>query len=106
MGKRHESIGIKQTIRHEWMQKTTNLLLAGLDAKSIRKELHEFLANRKGSGSTEERGATSRTQVVNILMKIWVTPDKDLVQLRDATLQIQKDHLEIFDKTFHQLRMH
>lgn len=92
MGKRHESIGIKQTIRYEWVQKATNLLLAGLDAKSIRKELHEFLADRKGSGSTEERGSTSRTQVVNILMKIWVTPDKDLAQLRDSALQALKDN--------------
>lgn len=42
MGKRHETIGIKQAIRFEWMQKTANLLLAGLDAKVIRQELHEF----------------------------------------------------------------
>ena len=48
MGKRHEAIGIKQAIRFEWMQKAANLLLAGLDAKTIRQELHEFLADRKG----------------------------------------------------------
>ncbi len=29
MGKRHESIGIKQVIRYEWMEKTTNMMLAG-----------------------------------------------------------------------------
>ena len=46
-GTRHESIGIKQAIRFEWMQKTANLLMAGLDAKTIRQELHEFLADRK-----------------------------------------------------------
>ena len=51
MGKRHEAIGIKQAIRFEWMQKAANLLLAGLDAKTIRQELHEFLADRKGNGS-------------------------------------------------------
>ena len=45
MGKRHETIGIKQAIRFEWMQKTANLLLAGLDAKVIRQELHEFFAS-------------------------------------------------------------
>ena len=43
MGKRHEAIGIKQAIRFEWMQKAANLLLAGLEAKTIRQELHEFL---------------------------------------------------------------
>jgi hypothetical protein len=51
IGKRHEAIGIKQAIRFEWMQKAANLLLAGLDAKTIRQELHEFLADRKGNGS-------------------------------------------------------
>lgn len=86
MGKRHEAIGIKQAIRLEWMQKTANLLMAGLDAKTVRQELHEFLSNRKGSGSEGERGDTSRTQVVNMLMKIWVTPEIELLPFRDAAL--------------------
>jgi hypothetical protein len=92
MGKRHEAIGIKQAIRFEWMQKAANLLLAGLDAKTIRKELHEFLADRKGSGTEGERGDTSRTQVVNMLMKIWVVPDADLVAFRDASLSFFQEH--------------
>jgi len=53
---RHKAIGIKQVIRIEWMQKAANLLLAGLDAKAIRQELHEFLADRKGNGSEDKRG--------------------------------------------------
>lgn len=92
MGKRHEAIGIKQAIRFEWMQKAANLLLAGLDAKTIRQELHEFLADRKGNGSEGERGETSRTQVVNMLMKIWVSPDLDLFPFRDASLVFLRKH--------------
>ena len=72
-GTRHESIGIKQAIRFEWMQKTANLLMAGLDAKTIRQELHEFLADRKGNGSEGTRSNQTRTFVVNNLMKIWVS---------------------------------
>lgn len=86
MGKRHEAIGIKQTIRYEWMQKTANLLLAGLDAKTIRQELHEFLVDRKGNGSVGERSDQTRTFVVNNLMKIWVSSDPELVNFRDASL--------------------
>lgn len=86
MGKRHKSIGIKQIIRIEWVQKASSLMLAGLDAKSIRHELHSFLADRKGSGSEGERGSTSRTQVVNILMRTWVSPDAELKPFRDASL--------------------
>ena len=86
MGKRHESIGIKQVIRFEWMQKTVNLLLAGLDAKKIRQELHDFLADKRGNGSKGERSDQTRTFAVNNLMKIWVSPDSELIPLRDTSL--------------------
>ena len=92
ISRRHGAIGIKQVIRLEWMQKTANLLLAGINAKTIRQELHEFLAERKGNGSEGKRGETSRTQVVNMLMRIWVSPDLELLPFRDASLGfLQKD---------------
>jgi hypothetical protein len=91
MGKRHEAIGIKQVIRFEWMQKAANLLLAGLDTKNIRQELHEFLADRKGNGSEGERGIISRKQVVTMLMKIWVSPDLSLVSFRDSNLSLLRE---------------
>ena len=102
MGKRHEAIGIKQAIRFEWMQKAANLLLAGLDAKTIRQELHEFLADRKGNGSAGERGDTSRTQAVNILMNAWVVPQKELISFRDACLE----NLESDPDPFNDLAIH
>lgn len=86
MGKRHEAIGIKQTIRFEWIQKTANLLMAGLDAKTIRQEMHEFLAERKGNGTEGGRSDKTRTFVVNNLMKIWISPDTELTPFRDASL--------------------
>lgn len=92
MGKRHEAIGIKQAIRFEWMQKATNLLLAGLDAKTIRQELHEFLADRKGNGAEGERSDQTRTFVVNNLMKIWVSPDPELIPLRDVSLALLREN--------------
>ena len=92
MSKRHEAIGIKQAIRFEWMQKAANLLLAGLDAKTIRQELHEFLADRKGNGSEGERSDQTRTFVVNNLMKIWVSPDSELITFRDAALAFLREN--------------
>lgn len=86
MGKRHEAIGIKQAIRFDWMQKAANLLLAGLDAKNIREELHEFLADRKSNGTEGERSEQTRTFVVNNLMKIWVSPAPEVLLFRDASL--------------------
>ena len=92
MGKRHEAIGIKQAIRFEWMQKAANLLLAGLDAKTTRQELHEFIADRKGNGSKGKRSDQTRIFVVNNLMKIWGSPDPELTSFRDASLAfLRKD---------------
>lgn len=92
MGNRHEVIGIKQAIRFEWMQKAANLLLAGLEAKTIRQELHEFLTDRKGNGSEGERSDQTRTFVVNNLMKIWVSPDPELIPFRDASLAFLREN--------------
>jgi len=92
MSKRHETIGIKQTIRFEWMQKAANLLLAGLDAQIIRQELHEFLADRKGGGSEGERSNQTRTFVVNNLMKTWVSPEPELIPFRDASLAFLREN--------------
>ena len=100
MGKRHEVIGIKQVIRFEWMQKVANLLLAGLDKKQIRIELQELLSARKGNGSSGERGSTSCSQAVNMLMKIWVTPAPELVVLRDEALALLRGH-SLDDLTIH-----
>ncbi|NQV32389.1 MAG: hypothetical protein HQ515_06825 [Phycisphaeraceae bacterium] len=86
MGKRHEAIGIKQVIHFEWVKKTANLLLSGVDTKTIRQELHDFIADKKGNGSSGKRSDQTRTFVVNNLMKIWVTPDSDLIPFRDAAL--------------------
>jgi hypothetical protein len=91
MGKRHEAIGIKQAIRFDWMQKAANLLLVGLDAKTIRQELHEFLAARKGNGTEGERSDQTRAFVVNNLMKIWGSPDPELIPFRDASLAFLRE---------------
>lgn len=90
--KRYEAIGIKQPIRIEWMQKASNLLLTGLDTKSIREELHEFLTDRKSDGSRGERSDQTRTFVVNNLMKIWVSPIPELIPFRDASLAFLREN--------------
>lgn len=92
IGRRHEAIGTKQVIRIEWMQRAANLLLAGLDAKTIRQELHDFLSGFKGSGASGERGEYSRSQVVNMLMRIWITPDTTIIPLRDESLAFLREN--------------
>lgn len=85
---RYQRIGIKQTIRVEWLQKTVNLLRAGLDTKQIRQELHEFLAERKGDGFEGQRSDQTRTFAIANLMRVWVTPEPELMSFRDTALAL------------------
>jgi hypothetical protein len=91
MAKRHEAIGLKQAIRYEWAKKTADLLLAGLDEETIRQELHDYLSRRKGDGSEGDRSEESRRFSVTNLMRIWVSPDAELVVLRDAALAFLRE---------------
>jgi hypothetical protein len=96
----NDLIGIKQVVRLEWMQKVVQFLLAGMEERKIRIELHEYLSGILGSGSKSERGATSRSQVVNMLMNIWVKPQPWLKEFRDDCLaSIQKNQGD--EITFH-----
>lgn len=84
--KRHQSIGIKQTLRLEWLDKAAHLMLAGAEAPAIRQELTTFLSERKGDGSVGLRSAGTRDFAVQNVMKVWVAPDPELVGFRDEAL--------------------
>jgi hypothetical protein len=86
MGKRQEKLGIKQTIRLEWMDKTLEMLLSGASEREIRAELKEYLAERKQSGGFGERGASS-SLAVGVLCS-WSSPNRDLVGFRNEALAL------------------
>jgi hypothetical protein len=88
MNSRHNSLGIKQVVRLEWMQQTVNYLLSGLSKNEIRQELKGYLSERRGSGTIHTRGEVSRNQIVNILMNIWITPKNELLDFRNICLRI------------------
>lgn len=89
---RHNSIGIKQVIRLEWMQQTTRLLLAGLDTKGTRQALHDFIAEQRSDANDHKQSAMTRAFVVNNLMKIWSSPEPELITFRDASLACLRDN--------------
>jgi len=87
MGKRHEKIGIKQVIRIEWMDHVLNMLLAGMDPESIRTELKSYLADKKQSGGTGERGEKTYLMAIGPL-STWFDPEPELVDFRDHALMM------------------
>ncbi len=93
MGKRHDKLGIKQTIQPHWMDRVVQLMLAGISEAEIRNELDEFLKTQKQSGGTGQRGEKTYGMAVSILAS-WFSPDSDLVALRDDVLMLAR-HLPI-----------
>ena len=87
MSKRHDKLGIKQTIQKHWMDHVVKMMLAGLSEKEIRAELDEFLANQKQSGGTGERGKKTYGMAISILAS-WFSPEKELIPFRDHALEL------------------
>ncbi len=82
-------IGFSQRIQIEWLEYTTNLLLAGHTREQIKTALNGFLQDKLSVGSTSKR--SNRDKAITILTRIWVTPTKELLPLRDEGLQLLKE---------------
>lgn len=90
MNKSHfEKIGIKQVIRLEWMDRCLGLLLSGMPAEEIRKDMTDYLADKKQSGGIGERGDKTYTIAIGILAA-WFDPSPELIDLRDGLLMKAK----------------
>ncbi|MDR0561446.1 MAG: hypothetical protein LBG73_02010 [Spirochaetaceae bacterium] len=87
-----KSIGIKQVIRLEWLQKAADSVIAGMSEKDIRSELEEYLKDKSGSGAALNRAEYTKSIAVSLLMNTWVSPRKDLIPLRDAALDRLKNN--------------
>ena len=89
MAKRHEKIGIKQTIRIEWMDRVVQMMLAGMSKSEIRHDIDEYLSTQKTSGGVGERGKKTYGMAIGILAS-WFSPDKDLITFRDEALGLAR----------------
>ena len=87
--KRHEKLGIKQTIQIDWMDRVVQMLLAGMSESEIRKDLDEFLATQKQSGGVGERGKKTYTMAIGILSS-WFPRDKELEKFSKKALDLAK----------------
>ncbi len=72
------------------MEKTLDMLLTGMEADAIRKELKDFLADKKQSGGTGKRGEKTYVIAISILMQTWVEPDEALIAMRDTALELAR----------------
>jgi len=86
MTDRYGQIGFSsQRIRYDWLERTAQMCLAGMSISAIRHEIQSLLSDLSSSGSAK-RG--SREKATTILLKIWVSPYKELADFRDAGLEL------------------
>lgn len=90
MGKRHDKLGIKQTIQKTWMDNTVQMMLAGLSEKEIRSELDEYLSTQKQSGGIGERGKKTYGIAISILAA-WFAPNEELIDFRNDALNLARE---------------
>ena len=86
MGKRHDKLGIKQTIRKEWMNRVVQMMLAGMSEGDIRADLYDYLATQKQSGGIGLRGQKTYGMAIGILAS-WFAPDAELRAFCDDALK-------------------
>ena len=92
MSKRHEAIGIKQVVRLEWYDYALDMLIDNMAPNKIREQLDQFIRDRLQTGGYGERGEQTYTKAVTQIMKCWVTPDKQLMAIRDHALLYARNH--------------
>lgn len=90
MGKRHEKLGIKQTIQINWMDRVVQMLLAGMTEAEIRKDLDEFLSTQKPSGGRGSRGKKTYSMAISLLSS-WFAKDRELEDFCGKALDLAKN---------------
>ena len=79
-------IGFSQRVRLEWLERTTELVLAGYSRNEVKLALDQMLMDRLSVGSNPERG--NRDKAISILLRTWVSVPKPLECLRDDGLAL------------------
>ncbi len=81
-------IGFSQRVRLEWLEQTTNLILAGNDKAAVNDALQELLKDKVSVGGHAVRG--NREKIITILLKTWLTVPGELESLRIEGLELLK----------------
>jgi hypothetical protein len=93
MSKRHQKLGIKQTVQRHWMDRVVQMLLAGMTEKEIRVDLDDYLSTQKQSGGIGDRGKDTYGMAISLLA-CWFAPDKELITFRNDALSVARTSLK------------
>ncbi len=75
-----------QRIRYDWLVRTSQMCLAGVQASEIEKELYETLSPALSHTARSGRGSCQKA--ITILRKVWVSPRPELLPLRNEGMRL------------------
>lgn len=91
MNNRHTKLAFKQIVRLEWLNRTLNLVVAGLTEKEIRNDLNGYISTQmQGGGEGAERNKSTYGMSISIL-SCWFREDEELNPLRLALIERAKN---------------
>lgn len=79
-------VGIDRRIRHEWLEYTASLVMAGNSKEDIVAALQEKLKDVLSGGGDSGRGCREKT--ITVLMRVWANTPTRLSPFKNAGLQI------------------
>lgn len=83
---RYQQIGLDRRIRLDWLELTTNLVLAGNHKSDVKIHLQDKLNDQLPSRENVVHGIRYKT--ITVLMKVWINVPKGLEILRDTGLDL------------------
>jgi hypothetical protein len=83
-------VGIQRELHIEWFDQAARLHAIGLTKSAARQELYAYLDGAPGFDTPPS--IQTKTYVANALIKSWITPEKDLVALRNAACQLLQEY--------------
>jgi len=92
---RYESIGIKQTLHLELMNRALDLLLDEFETKAIRADLMALINNSSSNQDDNKRSKQTAAFALTNLMNTWITPSPELIPLRnDLLVYCRNSHVD------------
>lgn len=83
---RFTKVGIQRELHVEWFDQAARLHLIGFAKGAARKEIGDYLDGAAGFDSPPS--LQTKTYVANALIKSWISPEKDLIPLRNTAARI------------------
>jgi hypothetical protein len=89
---RLKKIGIQRELRLDWFDQAARFHAMGFPKNAARQEIYTYLDSAAGFGTPPS--IQTKTYIANILIKSWISPERELIELRDAAFRILQENPE------------